>query len=357
MNDLLSRRDVLLGTAALATVSARAAVFPDRIRVAIVGLEGHYSEVLRASREIPGLTVTAIAESDAARAARAARDPQLSGAKLYTDYRRLLDAEKLEVAAVCGPNHTRAAIVRDCAARRIPVIAEKPLALTLDDLAATRKAVVAAGIPITMLLPMRFAPPYQAMRALITRGEIGEVAAMGAQKSYKLGARPDWMKRRATFGGTIPYIGIHMIDLMRFIGGREFVEAAAFQARVGFEEVGEMENSVAAAFRLDNGGTASLRMDYLRPETATTHGDDRLRIAGTRGVVEYQEGDPVRLLSAAAKPQEIRDLPAARPLVVDFLESLYLGKRHAITPEEVYRVTEICLRTREAAESGRVVRL
>ena len=237
------------------------------------------------------------------------------------------------------------------------MVAEKPLTVTLEDLAATRKAVDAARVPLTMLLPMRFSPPYQAMREIVRNGEIGEVAAMGAQKSYKLGGRPGWMKSRATFGGTIPYIGIHMIDLMRFVGGREFAEAAAFQSRVGFPEIGALENTISASFLLDNGGTASLRMDYLRPATAPTHGDDRLRIAGTLGVVEHQEGRGLTLVTASAGPREVRELPEERLLFLDFLDSLYRGAKHWITPDEVYRVTEICLKTRDAADARRVVKL
>ena len=38
-------------------------------------------------------------------------------------------------------------------------------------------------------------------------------------------------------------------------------------------------------------------MDYLRPATAPTHGDDRLRIAGTLGVVEHQEGRGLTLVT------------------------------------------------------------
>ena len=118
-----------------------------------------------------------------------------------------------------------------------------------------------------------------------------------------------------------------------------------------------MENTTSASFLLDNGGTASLRMDYVRPETAPTHGDDRLRIAGTRGVVEHQEGGGVTLVTASEKPREVREVPAERSLFLDFLESLYGGAKHWITPDEVYRVTEICLKTRAPGDSRRVVKL
>ena len=133
---------------------------------------------------------------------------------------------------------------------------------------------------------------------------------MGAQKSYKIGLergqRPEWMRHRETYGGTIPYIGIHMVDLMRWVSGREFVETAAFQSRVGFDELRDMENNTAVIYRLDNRGTANLRMDYLRPETAPTHGDDRLRVVGIKGVVEYQ-GGTLSLMTASSKPRNVTE--------------------------------------------------
>jgi len=351
----MTRRTVL-GMA----VAGRLSALPRPVRVGILGLEGHFSEVLEAARAAPEIQIVAVAASGPREMKRWAENPLLKAAKRYDDYRRLLDAEKLDVAAVCDGNQTRAATVIACAERGLAVAAEKPLALSLDELDAVRKAVARHRIPLTMLLPMRFEPHFLAMKSLVGSGQIGEPVAVGAQKSYKLGLtrgqRPAWMRKRATYGGTIPYIGIHMVDLMRWISGREFVEAAAFQSAIGFPEIGEMENNAAVVYRLDNRGSATLRMDYLRPETAPTHGDDRLRIAGTRGVMEYQAG-AVTLMTAAQQPRRVTDLPSRPPLFADFLDSIYNGKPHLISLDDVFRVTEIVLRSREAAETNRIVRL
>jgi hypothetical protein len=100
-----------------------------------------------------------------------------------------------------------------------------------------------------------------------------------------------------------------MVDLMLWTSGRDFKEVASFQTRVGFPEIGDAENSAASLFRMDNGGAATLRMDYLRPETAPSHGDDRLRLAGTKGIAEYYNTGGVTLVSVGRKLEQIRDLP------------------------------------------------
>ena len=328
------------------------------VRVGIIGLDGHFSEVTEAAKARPEIQIVAVAAGKPRDIQRFSSNRALAGARRYDDYHRMLDAEKLDVVAICDENGQRAASVIACAERGLAIAAEKPLAISLEELEAVRKAVTRHKTRLTMLLPMRFEPHYAAMQAIISRGDIGDPVALGAQKSYKLGLergqRPEWMRRRQTYGGTIPYIGIHMVDLMRWVSGREFVETAAFQSTVGFPGLGDMENNTAVIYRLDNRGTANLRMDYLRPETAPTHGDDRLRVAGAKGVVEYQGGE-LTLITASAKPRVVTDLPPRRWLFADFLDSLHGDKKHLISEADVFRVTEIVLRSREAAETNRVV--
>lgn len=165
------------------------------------------------------------------------------------------------------------------------------------------------------------------------------------------------MLRRSSFGGTIPYIGIHMVDLMRWLSGREFVEAVSLQAHIGFPDYGQMENSTGTLFRLDNGGVGVLHMDYLRPSTAGSHGDDRLRLAGTAGVVEFQAATGVTVVSGRQQPRVITDLPKDRSLFLDFLDSVYNQKPAGLPLNDIYRVNEIVLAARESAERRGFVKL
>ena len=363
-----NRRDFFKASAALIAAGLPPAVraaqeasggsllrLPRDVRVGIIGFEGHYSEILSVTSASAQVKVTAVADGDADLRSRAASSKAVKGARIYADYREMLQKEELDVVAVCGANGPRAAILRACADRRLAIIAEKPLATTMADLLAVRRSVEANRVAMTILLPMRLSPHYRAMHSLVRSGRIGEVVAMAAQKSYKLGSRPDWMKRRATFGGTIPYIGIHMVDLMRWISGREFVETAAFESNVGFPDYGDMANNAAVIFKLDNQGTATVRLDYLRPGTAPTHGDDRLRLAGTKGVLEYQEATGLRLITQEKGLEQIRDLPPEGSLFADFLDALCNGKKHLFSQEEIFRVNEIVLRARDAAENRAVV--
>jgi len=330
---------------------------PRKVRVALIGLEGHTGEIFSHLPRLPDVELVAIQDADEKALERTARNPRLSAARRYTDYRRMLDLEKLDLVAVCGNNGARAAAILAVAERKLHVIAEKPLAIEQEDLERIKKSVAAAGIRLSMLLPMRFSPPYLAVKQVVDSGEIGPVAQIAAQKSYKAGARAAWFKKRSTYGGTMPWIGSHMVDLMRWTSGREFTEVFSYETRIGFPELGEMENVTATLFRLDNGGAGALRMDYFRPQTAPTHGDDRLRLAGLKGIVEYQAAAGVTVMSDRAKPRVVSELPPAGSVFLDFLGSVYLGKPAALSLQDIYRVCDIVLAARLSADQHRVIRL
>jgi predicted dehydrogenase len=327
------------------------------VRLAIIGLEGHISEILRPLDVLPDVHLIAVYDRDAHRMEAVVQGKHGRGARMFGSWRDLLDGEKLDVVGIGGANGERAEIILECAKRKLHIVAEKPLAITAEDLDRIKQAVAQSGIRLTMLIPMRFEGIYRALKQIVASGEIGDVAQIAAQKSYKVGERSEWMRNRSTFGGTIPYIAVHMVDLMRWTSGRELVETVSFQGRVGFSYLYQMENTTATIFRLDNGGSAALHMDYLRPDTAPTWGDDRLRLAGTLGVAEYQAATGVTVVSNNHPPRQVTSLPGDGSLFVDFLNSVYNGALAGLDLRDIYRVNEIVLAARDAADRNEILKI
>jgi predicted dehydrogenase len=351
-----SRRSLLAGAAGVPLLpQARkepALRLPRRLKIGIIGFDGHVSEILDPLPSLPDVELAAVADagSDPAAKRSYSKHPLITKARPYATAAEMLKRETLDLVAVCNNDGERTAAILACANRHLNVIAEKPLALNRRDLDAVYAAVEANHIHLGMLLPMRFDPPYRAMQRIVEAGEIGEVFQIDAQKSYQLGVRPAWQKHASTYGSTILWIGIHMIDLMTWCSGRTFMEVASYQARAGLPEAGDMETVTASIFRLDNGGTATLRMDYLRPATAAGHGDDRLRLAGTRGIVEYQEATGVTVMTDRMGPRTLTALPPQGSVFVDFLRP-----RPTLTWPEIVRANEITLATHESAQAHRII--
>lgn len=345
---LLSRRQVLAGAAAIR--------LPRKIRIGLIGLDGHVGEVTKPLPELPDAQIVAVQDANPAAMKKFAANPKYPGCKAYDDYRVMLDKEHLDVVGVCNENSHHAAAAIAALERGAHVIAEKPIATDFDQLEKVRKAVEKGPAKFTTMLPMRFSAPYLALRDIVASGELGEVIQIDGQKSYKPNPRPAWYFKRETYGGTMAWIGIHMIDLMLFTSGRDFKEATGYQNHIGFPETGDTENVTATVFRLDNGGVALLRMDYLRPQKAATHGDDRLRLAGTKGIAEYMAATGVTVLSDK-RTGKVTELPAERSLFSEFLDHVYNNKPAPIPWRDIYRGHQIVLGARDAMESHKAMKL
>jgi predicted dehydrogenase len=330
-----------------------------KLRLALIGFDGHVQEIVDQLPNLPDVELTAVAGANSDPAAKASnmRRPVVARAKFYNTTADLLATERLDLAAVCNNDGERAAAIMACIDKGLNVIAEKPLGLSRAEFTEIEAAAAKAKVKVGALLPMRFDPPYLAMKRIVESGEIGEIAQIDAQKSYQLGPRPAWQKRKELYGSTILWIGIHMIDLMLWTSGRRFTEAASLQSTVGIPDYGDMENVTASIFRLDNKGTATLRMDYLRPMTAPGHGDDRLRLAGSKGIVEYQEATGVTLLSQGGPPRVISKLPEQGSVFVDFIRSTYLGEKPALPWTEIRAAHEVTYAAQEAAVRHEMVRV
>jgi len=329
------------------------------MRLGIIGLKGHQSVVFTGMRQLGDWEIVGVAEDNRAAADRFKQRERLaSKAVVFDDWRRLLDHCPMDVCCVCDENGVRAEQLLALAKLGVHVVAEKPLTTTLADLQRVRAAWDKAKGRLTMLLTMRHEGKYAAAHKLVRDGAVGEPLLESVQKSYRLETREDWFRSFKRLGGTIPYIGIHAVDLMRWIGGQEFTQVAAVHGTQGKRDVmGETESHASLLLKMANGGSATAHLDYLRPSTASDHGDDRLHLAGTEGVIDMIGANKnVVVLTSKQKQHEVEPKPVPN-LFVAFMNSIQNNEPTPIPAEDCFRVTEIVLKAREAAETGKVVPL
>jgi predicted dehydrogenase len=328
------------------------------MRLALIGLKGHQSVVLSGAAKLGDIELVAVADDNKTEVERfKKRTPLAAKAETYTDWRMLLEHTAFDVCCLCDENGVRAEQLIALAKKNAHIVTEKPLTTALDDLDKVRAALAKSKGKLTMLLTMRHEPQYGKLRELIQKGTIGEVCQITTQKSYRLGQRPDWFKERKRLGGTIPYIGIHPIDMMRWVTGLDYTHVAAFHGRIGRSEMKETENHASVLLRCSNGASATARLDYQRPETAASHGDDRIRVVGTEGVAELRWPDTaVSLITASKAAYMVASEPTAN-LFVEFVQAVRAGKPYRIPAEDCLTITEVVLKARDAADQQKVVEL
>ncbi len=363
----MDRRTFLAGSALTAaslvgTRSARAASADVTLRVVQIGMQGHWGDIMIGMPDVPNCRLVAVARSypdepiERLEKQPAWRDET----QVYEDYRKMLDEERPDIVAVFMPYAWNGPAILEAVRRGCHVLSEKPLATDLPTLDAIRRERDARNVRVSAMLGMRLMPAMQAARRAVREGKIGEPLLISAQKSYRWGNnRPWYFKRRATYGGSIPWVAIHAIDFIRFVTGLDYREVTARHAMHIHEDYPECEVFGALLFGMSNGAFATLTFDYLRPKAAASHGDDRLRVAGSEGIVEIRQSREL-VCELVTADQEAHTLPmesGKHNIFADFVAALRGEGTHYLTPEDPFIATEVAIRARMAADASRTMTL
>lgn len=313
------------------------------MKIAIIGAAGHNNLVLDAMALDPRLSLVGIAPGRAEEDISALAD---KGAPVYRTYQALLDDVKPDIAVVNPWFADAAGVSMACLKKGIDVYSEKPLATTQAGLRELERIWRASGRALGGMFNYRCAPWFCAMKKAVDAGEIGTVRMAHGQKSYRLGIRPDFYQKRALMGGIIPWVAIHAIDwALAFLGPCEWVTAS--HSTRDNRGNGELEVTSAMLMGLKDGGIATVTADFLRPDGASRHDDDRLRLTGTRGMIEVIDGQ-VFLENEQSK----RELPLPAP------ENAFLGFVRAIEDgtakiyaQNALAATHVALCARDSADA------
>lgn len=328
------------------------------MKLCMVGVRGHNSYVLSGlpltDVSVAGLC-TAAAGDDARGLLTRCRDLGHEP-RVWDQPAEMLDAVEPDLVSIAGPFHRHAEICVEAFRRGVHVFCEKPVALTLEQLDEVAAAREAAGVHFAAMMGLRYDPAFHTAWRAVGDGLVGEVRLLNTQKSYRLGRRAPFYQDRATYGGTIPWVGSHAVDWIRwYTSGKSFRSVYAEHSAAHNRGHGELEVSAVCHFTLEGDVLASVSIDYLRPDAAPSHGDDRVRIAGTEGVLDVLGGEVV-LTRAGGDGEERLPADCDRQIFPDFVAAAAGRSQALLGPEDAIEMTRACLLARESADSGRIVR-
>jgi predicted dehydrogenase len=273
----------------------------------------------------------------------------------YPDFHRMIEDTQPDVAIISTRLDIIPEVIIAAARAGCHIIAEKPLALDLESLAKVHEAVHESGVKLTAMLSMRSEPQFVAAKDIYDSGMIGEVVLVNGRKSYKWGTRAEWMGEKEKYGGTIGWVGIHAIDFINYVTGLGFKRVAAMKGNFAHPERPACEDNCTLILELSNGGHATASVDLYRPASASTHGDDWIRIVGTKGVLEARGSDlTCSLLSDSGQPVQV-ELPQKTKVFREFLLAVAGDGSLRIPQEESFMLTNVCLCAQASAEKGQFV--
>ena len=153
------------------------------IRYGLIGSGMMGREHIRNLRLIPGSVVAAI--SDPEESSRAETLEFLGeDTPAYATHGEMLAAQELDALIITSPNDTHHGILLDVfsSGRRLPILVEKPVCVSLEQADELERAAASYEAPIWVAMEYRYMPPVQRLLDSVTSGEIGRLAMMTIQE-------------------------------------------------------------------------------------------------------------------------------------------------------------------------------
>ncbi|MDQ0473314.1 putative dehydrogenase [Labrys wisconsinensis] len=224
----------------------------------------------------------------------------------YGDYRQMVAAEaeradRIDVVAICTPNHTHFPIASAFLEAGFDVICEKPMTTTLADAVALHELAGTTGRFLGVTYTYCGYPMIHEARAMVAAGRIGRVrvvqveyplewmaTAIEAEGNQQAAWRTD--PRRNGRGGSIGDIGTHAYHLAGFVSGLEAESLCADLAT--FVEGRALDDNAHVMLRYKGGARGLL----WSSQVAIGHSNGlRLRIAGEAGSLAWWQEQPNEL--------------------------------------------------------------
>jgi predicted dehydrogenase len=332
-----------------------------RVRIALIGC-GKVTEriALPQVTACPQALVTALVDRRRAAARRLARRFGLGRCPIWTDWRRMLRQAEVDAVAVNLPNALHAEVAIAALEAKMHVIVEKPMALTLAEADAMLAAARAHRRLLMVEQSLRFHPVHEAARALLRRRAIGGVTQVRgylghAGPEYWAGARRTWFTdRRVAGGGALMDVGSHLVDLVRWLPGKDirriFCHATTLEKRIG------VEDNAAALVEFDDGAVGSFAVSWTaRPYQVMTH------FCGSHGQLRTVLGDDPPIVLQRSRRTGDRSRPTDAPVYPtvpapdqregafrSFIESIATHRAPSVPAEEGRRNLAVVLAAYES---------
>jgi len=217
----------LLIIAAAAALSIAQAQERPPLRLAIAGLvHGHVGGFLRGAQGRTDVQIAGIFDPDPALLRSYGDQYKIPESARFTDLKTMLDRVRPEAVASFTNTRDHPAIVEAAAPRHLPVMMEKPLAVSNADAQRIRRAAEAGGIRVLVNYETTWYPSHGAMWTLLKEkraaGDIRKMVAMDGHNGPKaIDVQPeflDWLSDPVRNGaGALFDFGCYGANLMTWM--------------------------------------------------------------------------------------------------------------------------------------------
>ena len=257
-----------------------------------------------------GAEVVALCNPRIERARNLAEEFQIP--TVFEDWRELLSRDDIDAVCINTPNAMHAEMTIAAAEAGKHVMVEKPMAASIQEADAMVKAARENRVLLMVDQTQRFWPVHETAQAILRSGAIGRVISVRGKMAH--GGPQFWNPQSTWFAssvegvhGALFDIGIHTLDLMRFLIGEPVKEVAAFTTK--FRGEIEVEDNAVAILRFASGATGVLEASWTcNPRESSIY------IYGEFGNIRigHSADEPIFVEYALPDSAQNREIPAGR---------------------------------------------
>lgn len=198
-------------------------------KAGIIGAGSISEEHIKACINNSNIAITAIAEIKPEKAFKLIQDYNLK-AKVFTDYREMLDETNLNMVIINLPHFLHLDVATYCAQKGCHILLEKPMALNTAECDEILQIADRNNIKLMIGHVIHYYAETILAKELVKTGELGELLMINDFRSsaYFTSDRPDWyLDKKQSGGGILMNLGAHSIDRIMWITGRKIKSVQA----------------------------------------------------------------------------------------------------------------------------------
>jgi predicted dehydrogenase len=273
-------------------------------RIGCIGAGMIMAECHLAAYKEAGFPVVAIASRTQSKAEAVAKRWGIP--TVHATPEELIADRNVEIVDLAYPPDQQPALIRKAlAAPHIKaILAQKPLALSLEEAIALRDEAARAGKILSVNQNMRYDQSMRVLKQILDRGELGDVVLA----TIEMRAIPHWQGFLAGYDRlTLANMSVHHLDVLRFLFGdaEEITTISRTDPRTAFEH----KDGITVSTLRFPGNVLAVSMEDVwagpREEGFDSDNYIKWRVEGTSGVAQgtigWPDGSPSTLTYASKK--------------------------------------------------------
>jgi len=301
--------------------------------------------------------LVAVADVDAAAVDDVTREFEVP--RGYTTSSDLLADPSVDAVVIVTPTATHGELTRAAAAAGKAIFCEKPLAITMDEAVAMRRAVRESGAFFQLGFMRRFDRGYAAAKERLDAGGIGDAVLFKSTSRDPFRPSVEYANPKNS-GGLLLDMGIHDFDLARWFMG-EVATVQTIGGVLAYPElgaVGDIDNAVVSlVFASGRLGVVDLTRNGIYGYDIATE------LLGTKGTLRigYLRETPLMVMTKGGVTHDtvpyfmerFRDAYTAQ--LENFAQNVLLGRKPPITADDGVEALRIAVAATRAYQTGHPV--